>query len=372
MTRAHLTLAALFVLGIVSMACGNHAVPETSGTPKAAITSREVTFEVKGLTLSGTLQLPGARLSPESSRNSDTSSYQRDISPAPALLLLPGSGPTDRDGNSSVLTEKVDLLKQIAEELAKNGIASLRFDKRAIRTYQAKWPKDMAAINQFFSWPNFVDDASTAFDFLAKQPEIDPARVGILGHSEGALISLQIDSDRSGKSNAPRATILLGGTGRPMGIVIHEQISRLLKKQQAPADVAKTYIDYTDAACAALAAGKPLPPNTPQGLVTLFNPSVLDIVGAYCRIDPVNLAKKSGGDFLVMNGAHDTQVSADRDTPLLVAALKGRSGGTVDSLIIPDASHNLKSTASGNDDATAGPMNLAALNKIIEFAKKSL
>lgn len=356
MSLAYLTFAALLASGLTNAACSqsdSHSDNQNVTAPAQA-TSREVTFEGKGMTLSGTLLLPGG------------------ASKTPALLLLPGSGPTDRDGNSIALPEKVDSLKQIAEELAKNGIASLRFDKRAIRSYQDKWPKDMAAMNAFFSWQNFVDDAAAGFDFLAKQPEVDGGRVGILGHSEGAIISVQIGSDRSGKPNAPKATVLLGGTGRPMGIVIHEQIARLLKKQQATPEVAKPLLDYTDAACAALAAGKPLPPNTPPGLVALFNPTVLDIMGAYCRIDPSELAKRSGGSFLVINGSDDSQVSAERDTPLLIAALQGRSSGSVDSLIVPKASHNLKSTADGNVDAMTGPVIPAILAKIVEFAKKSL
>jgi len=316
--------------------------------------SKDVTFEGKGLTLAGTMLTPGG--TPK----------------APAMLLLPGSGPTDRDGNSIALPDKVDSLKQIAEELAKNGIASLRFDKRAIRRYQDKWPKDLGELNKFFSWQSFVDDASAALDFLRKQPEIDATRVGILGHSEGAMISLQVAADRSGQSNAPKVTILLGGTGRPMGPVLHEQIARALKKQGASAQISKQYLDYLDAACAALAAGKALPPNTPAGLAALFNPTVLDIMGAYCRIDPSANAAKTTGPVLVMNGENDTQVSAERDAPKLIAALKGRASGDVDSLIVPKASHNFKSTADGNDDAFTGPVVPAALAKIVEFAKKSL
>lgn len=319
-----LTFATSF-LAVSSMGC--QKPPQVPvGKPIQVAQSRDVTFESHGLKLQGTLQLPMGV-----------------TGKTPAILLLPGSGPTDRNGNSG-LGITTDLLKQIAEELAKNGIASLRFDKRAIKIYADKWPKDMKEMNKYFSWQNFIDDASAAYDFMGKQPEVDMAKTGILGHSEGALIALQIGSARSGFINRPHATILLGSTGRPMGPILHEQIARQLKIGGATPDVTKTYLDYVDNACKALKVNKPLPGTPPQGLESLFNPTVLDIVGAYCRIDPTDYAKKIEGPVLVMNGKNDTQVSAERDTPRLLEALKSRSFDKVESMIVPDASHNFKST----------------------------
>ena len=324
------------------------------GPPIYVGNSRTVKFDSHGLMLEGTLQLPvGA------------------TGKVPAVLLLPGSGPTDRDGNSG-LGITTDILKQIAEELAKNGIASLRFDKRAIKIYAAKWPKDVKEMSMFFSWENFVDDASAGFDFMAMQSEIDPIRMGILGHSEGALLSLQIGSNRNGKSNAPKATILMGSTGRPMGAVIHDQIARRLKEQGAPADVTKVYLDYVDNACKALIEGKGLPKNPPTGLESLFNPTSYYLMSSYCRIDPADLAKKVNGPVLVLNGKNDAQVSAVKDTPRLLDALKARSGQKLESLIVPDTSHNFKSTKGATDDAFTGSIVSDALALILKFAKANL
>ena len=342
-------------LAIAMNAMGGQKPPQSPvGKPIRVLPSREVKFESHGLTLEGTFQLPiGA------------------TGKAPAILLLPGSGPSDRNGNSG-LGFTTDLLKQIAEELAMNGIASLRFDKRAIGIYASKWPKEPTELNKFFSWQNFVDDAGAAFDFMSSQPEVDPKRAGILGHSEGALISLQIGSDRGGKANAPKSTVLLGSTGRPMGIILHEQIARQLKLAKAPAEVTKLYLDYVDTACKALADKKELPPNMPPNLGGLFNATTMDILGAYCRIDPSENAKKVNGPVLVMNGQKDTQVSAERDTPRLLVALKARTSGKVESMIVPDASHNFKSTKFGTDDAFEGPMIPEALALIIKFAMANI
>ncbi len=346
------------IVAIAAIGCGKSPTAVTPPSPTTALpqssTIREVKFDSHGLMLEGTFQLA-----------------QGVTGKSPAILLIPGSGPTDRNGNSS-LGITTDLLKQIAEELAKNGIASLRFDKRAIKIYAAHWPKDIKEISHYFRWENFVDDASTAFDFLAKQPEVDSSRVGILGHSEGAMLSLQIDSDRRGKPNAPKATILMGSTGRPMGIILHEQIGRQLKNSGAASDVTKKYLDYLDLACSALKDGKPLPPNIPAGLESLFNAAALELVGAYCRIDPTDLAKNAGGPFLVMNGKSDTQVSAERDTLRLLATLRARKTGTVEFLIVPNASHNFKLTKGTSDDAFEGPIVPEPLALIIKFAKANL
>ncbi len=342
------------ILFVSLLGSGKPAITPSPPLSMESSASRDVKFDSHGLMLEGTFQLP-----------------QGVTGKAPAILLIPGSGPTDRNGNSS-LGIKTDLLKQIAEELAKNGIASLRFDKRAINIYASKWPKNVKEMSHFFAWQNFVDDAKAALLFLQKQPEVEKGRVGILGHSEGALISLQLGSDLNGFLRAPKATILMGGTGRPMGIILHEQIARQLKKGGATEDLAKRYLDYVDAACAALASRKPLPPNVPAGLESLFNATTEDIVGAYCRIDPIDFAKKVSGPVLVMNGQKDTQVSAERDTPRLVAALKTRGFDKVESLTVPNASHNFKSTVKAGDDAFEGPMVPEPLALIIKFAKANL
>lgn len=339
---------------LISASIGCTHSPATPIAAKPAPSSREVKFMSHDLELQGTFQLPVGV-----------------TKGAPAVLLLPGSGPTDRNGNSG-LGITTDLLKQIAEELAKNGIASLRFDKRAIKIYATKWPKDLKEMNKFFSWQNFVDDAGAAFDFLGIQPEVDKARVGILGHSEGALISLQLGSDRSGLQTAPKSTVLMGSTGRPMGIILHEQIARQLMLAKAPPGITKQYLDYVDAACKAVADRKELPPNMPPNLEGLFNATTMDIMGAYCRIDPSESAKRVNGPVLVMNGQKDTQVSAERDAPRLVSALKTRTSGKVESLIVPDTSHNFKSTKFGTDDAFEGPMIPEAMAMIIKFAKANL
>src|ERR1700733_8388575 len=182
----------------------------------APVSERQVTFKgANGASLRGTFQFPAG-----------TSNAK-----VPALLLLAGSGPTDRDGNQPPVM-MTNLLKQIAQALANKGIASLRFDKRGMYANAADIPKQLSQYGEFFAWENFVGDAAAAYRFLREQPEVDPLRVGILGHSEGGILALV--SAGALRAEAPPAVLILVGTpGRPMESVIVDQLQSLLKRQGA-------------------------------------------------------------------------------------------------------------------------------------------
>ncbi len=326
----------------------------TVGQPQAPI-EKEIVFKgAGGMELKGTLTSPG----------------KSSAHPVAAMLLLPGSGPTDRNGNQPpALT--TDLLKEISVGLASKGIATFRFDKRAAHVYLNHYAKMSAGeMSEFFKWENFVSDATDAMKMLAAQPGIDPKRVGVIGHSEGAEIALQIGKNEAGKADQPAAIVTLGGAGRTMGPILHEQIKLALDRQKAPEDVQKTYLDFIDKACAQVAKTATYPSDPPAGLGALFNSTTTRIMQAYCAIDPLELAAKYPGPVLVLNGANDTQISAERDLPRLVGALKKRTSGSVDSLVVPDASHNFKSTKDGNKDAFTGPMAPVALEKLQLFLAK--
>src|SRR6185437_2429566 len=116
---------------------------------------------------------------------------------------IQGSGPTDRDGNQPPQL-KTDLLRQIATALGEAGIASLRYDKRGMYANRDTMPKAAAELPHFFDWSAFVEDVHGAFDFLRAQEAIDPARVGILGHSEGGLLALDVST-----LHTPQAKVLV-------------------------------------------------------------------------------------------------------------------------------------------------------------------
>lgn len=97
--------------------------------------------------------------------------------PFPAVFLLSGSGPQDRD--SLIFGHRPFLVW--ADALTRRGVAVLRFDDRGFRRSQG----DLATATTF----TFAKDAAGAFRYLAQRPEIDPTRIGVLGHSEGAIVA---------------------------------------------------------------------------------------------------------------------------------------------------------------------------------------
>jgi pimeloyl-ACP methyl ester carboxylesterase len=319
------------------------------------ISSKEITFQgAGGFELKGTLLMPvGAKA-------------------APAFVLLSGSGPTDRDDNALAMGVRTDVLKQVAERLAENGVATLRFDKRAVHSYSDKWPKDMSQIGPFFSWENFVGDAAAAHDFLMHQPGIDPAKVGICGHSEGSLIALKIASIPANKVNG---LMLLAGQGRPLDAVVMQQLREKLPGQLAKAgigDQLSTYLDYARNAFVQLKKDGTVPPNGPAGLAGLFNASALTFLHGNLQDDPAKLATMYTGDVLVMNGALDNQVSPELDAKVLEQSFKQRKLGFVQLVIVPGASHAFKATPNRDTDQMDGPMVPSALDAITGWCKKHM
>lgn len=277
--------------------------------------------------------------------------------PTPAVLLVQGSGPTDRNGNQppALIT---DLLGQIAEALAGLGIASLRYDKRGTGAGRAHLPADPAALADFVRWEHFVDDAAAALGFLKSRPEVDARRVGFFGHSEGGLIGLAL-ATRPGGEARPAALVLAATPGRPMAAILREQLERLGRRQGASDEVLKPLLDQNDRILAHLRATGELLPDIPAGLRALYPPYLRFFLQAVAALDPVALAAGYEGPVLVLSGGEDVQVSADRDALALGAACAGRRPSPVNAYamsIAPGVSHNLKPVSRPDDPGFAGPV----------------
>ena len=344
----------LFVAVAAFAAATNCSAQAQTATNK--FIEREVTFAgAGGFQLHGTLLLPAAVKGK-----------------VPGVLLLPGSGPTDRNGNQppQLVT---DLLKQIAERLAADGYASLRFDKRAALVNASTWPKDINALSDFFSYDKFVGDARAGLDFLRSQPEINPKQTVVAGHSEGGLFAMQLAHDLEGKPNAPAALMLLSTAGRSFAALITDQVFASLKRSNVTGDAAKPYEDYLPRAIDQVIKQGTAPPNPPQGLAPLFNPSALKILQVELAIDPVNLLATYSGPVLVVQGEKDIQISPTKDFPVLQSALKQRKKGTYRAALILSASHNLKHVEDENrEPGFTGPAVPQALDTISDWLKQTL
>ncbi|MFQ3588137.1 MAG: hypothetical protein SNJ76_10820 [Fimbriimonadaceae bacterium] len=290
----------------------------------------------------------------------------------PAVLLLPGSGPTDRDGNQ-LPALRTDLLKQISDRLVADGFATLRFDKRAVPArYGAKFPTQLREMRTFFSWEAFVRDVVGATTFLANRPEVDASRIGIFGHSEGALLALEA-VQRPGMPATPRALVLAAGPGRPMGEILREQLARSFQRMGMPAANQTEILSGLEQVVRVVRHTSTLPRDMHPALRPLFAPYIGLYMQGFLGADPIDLARRAPGSVLVVQGSADIQISAERDARPLFQALRSRPSRHSQLKIVPGASHNFKAVSDPDKEpGFAGPSVPEFLDGVSQFLRAQL
>ncbi|SFL33361.1 alpha/beta hydrolase family protein [Geodermatophilus ruber] len=140
--------------------------------------------------------------------------------PVPAVLLAAGSGPLDRDSNHR--RARIDVTRQLAHALAAGGLASLRYDKRGVGESPGDWRTAGLHDN--------VDDLGRAFEALAARPEIDPDRLLLAGHSEGAVLATAL----AARGVPVAGLVLLAGSATPGEELLRWQARRIAPTLPAP------------------------------------------------------------------------------------------------------------------------------------------
>ena len=209
------------------------------------------------------------------------------------VILIAGSGPTNRDGNQIGLTN--NSLKLLAESLVNNGIAVYSYDKR-IFAQMASGKLDEASL----TFDNFIDDAKAVILYFKNQKKYHS--ITVAGHSEGALIGMVA---ANGNANA---YISIAGAGRPIDEVLLEQIEK-----QAP--FLKEEVEKN---LASLKSGNTFELKN-QMLASLFRASVQPYMISWIKYNPQNEIKKMQIPSLLINGDKDIQVSV-QDAQLLQQA----------------------------------------------------
>lgn len=294
---------------------------------------------VGGVTLVGELELP-----------------QKAAKRVPALVLVAGSDPTDRNGNQ-LPSIRTDLHAQLAATLAKQGIASLRYDKRAIG--ESGKPGKSESLSAFCDWPNFVGDVEAAAKFLKKHPQIDPAHVGLLGHSEGGMLCLE-----AAHTVKPVALVLAATPGRNIEAVITDQVAALLKRQKATPEQTAFFLTENVRICRAIRKTGVVPSDVPAGLAALYPAYLGPFWKGMLLCEPIALAKATTCPVLVLQGERDVQINPTLDARPLAAAVGKRGQLT----LVAGAGHNLKLTKDATDPAFTGPVVPAALDALARWA----
>lgn len=230
----------------------------------------------------------------------------------PVVLLISGSGPTDKDGNQTGMQNNA--LKLLAEALAKNNIASVRFDKRGIAS-SASAGKTEADLR----FDDYVNDVTNWINLLAQDKSF--SKIIVAGHSEGSLIGMIA----SAKSDKVRKYISLAGAGMPADEILKEQF------KSQPQNVKDLIFPMLDK----LKKGETIS-DVPPSLNSLFRPSVQPYFISWLKYNPQEEIKKLKIPVLIIQGDKDIQVSV-KDAELLAAASK-----KAEKKIIPNMNHVLK------------------------------
>ena len=286
----------------------------------AQIVSEDVSFVAGGRTIPGTLVRPASGT-------------------GPGLLLLAGSGPTDRDWNSPLLPGKNGSAKLLAEALAARGVTVLRFDK----AFSGRNPGLPIAD---LTLDTYRDEAAAALDFLRARAEVDPARVFVAGHSEGGIHATRLARSAGDRI---RGLILVSAPGRSMHEVLEVQLERnfLAGLKLTPEQIEAEMVPIRTA-LRSFVAGQDVDPKSAssrpeivQILSALMAPMVARIGRALVSFEPAQAAAEIAVPVLVLQGEKDVQVDPAENAERLVAARRS-AGKPVDYHRSPLADHVLK------------------------------
>jgi pimeloyl-ACP methyl ester carboxylesterase len=204
----------------------------------------------------------------------------------PVVLIISGSGPTDRDGNSILLPGKNNSLLQLADSLAQHGIGTLRYDKRGI----GKSRPDTMMSEQNMTIDLIADDAKAMYDWLKSQGY---KNIFIAGHSEGSLIGLMIASELK-----PKGFISIAGAGRKAGDLLKEQLAGQLSPQLSTE--LNNSIDSLERGESVSVVN--------AALMSLLRPSIQPYMKSWLKQDPQKLISKLSCPVLILQGTKDLQV----------------------------------------------------------------
>jgi uncharacterized protein len=294
--------------------------------------SLEVTWRLDGITMNGTLTLPDRG------------------GPFPAVVLVAGSGPTNRDWCSPLLPGANGSGRLLAEAFAGSGMASLRYDKRVSGPHASESAR---ALFGKLSMRSHLEELIAAVGVLAGHEAVDAARIAGLGNSEGALHVLHYVTSQQ---DVPFAGVVLAAPpGRSVGDVLLAQLA--LQAAQVPGG--NELMGAVDAAVARYAGGQPmdLDPKLPDSLklvLTSFEaPANLPLARELFSDNAAEYLGKVEIPALVLIGRKDLQIDVTADGAPLEEAARGNDNVTF--AYPANANHVLKEDIRTSTEAAAAP-----------------
>ena len=262
--------------------------------------------------------------------------------PFPVVVIIAGSGPTDRDGNQALM--KNNSLKLLGQALASKGIAALRYDKRGIAESAAA-----ALREEDLRFETYVADAVQWINWLRRDPRF--FRVGVIGHSEGSLIGIL-----AAKQAKADALVSIAGAGRPAPALIREQLDTKLSQDLKAS---------SDRILDELVAGQTVT-DVPKDLMALYRPSVQPYLISWFKYDPAREIVALEIPVLIVQGTTDLQISVG-DAKRLGSAKKDATLRIIDGMnhVLKHATLPTEQQAAYTDPSL--PIKAQALEEITTF-----
>lgn len=247
----------------------------------------------------------------------------------PAVVLIGGSGPADRDGTVA----GIPVLGQVARDLVAAGFLVVRYDKRGVG--QSGGRAETATLL------DYAEDARAVVTYLSKErrDDVDRRRIAVLGHSEGAWVAMQL----AAREKNVKALVMVAGASDTGGALVLEQQQHLLDvmkvdeaEKQAKADL-QTRINL-----AATGEGEwdDVPPELRAQADTPW-------FASYLAFDPAKLMKDVRQPLLIVQGALDTQVAPHHADELAELARARKRRVSVEVLRVPGVNHLLVPATTG-------------------------
>jgi len=301
--------------------------------PQGKVKEKEIVLEAKDCKIFGTLKVPASKQK------------------VPVVLIIAGSGPTDRDGNARSLGLKGNTYKILSDSLNRHGIATLCYDKRGVgkSITNAQSKRDL-------HFEHFVEDAKAWIELLSQDKRF--SEIIVLGHSEGSLVGM------IACQNNPKASkfISVAGPGSPADEVIKEQLARGLSRTLRE----EAYWILNE-----LKEGN-MVDTVSTGLYNYgFHPENQPYMISWFKYNPQEEIAKLTLPVLILNGDLDVQVSEDE------AELLHEAYPNAKKVIIEDMNHVLKNSESTDMNAQwkdsyhnpNTPVNQVLVKEIVGFVK---
>lgn len=255
-------------------------------------TESELSIPTNSVTINGTLLKPNS------------------LEKSALVILIPGSGPTDRNGNNVAM--KNNSLKFLAEGLSLNNIATYRFDKSVL-----SYTKEDKTKVESLTFNVFIEEAKSVIQYFKNSNNY--SKIIVAGHSQGSLVGILASA------NNIDGFISIAGAGRTIDEILVEQISK-----QAPFLKDETVKILTE-----LKKGNTVEEFNPM-LISLFNKSVQPFLISWIKYNPQIELKKLTKPILIINGTNDIQVNVSE------AELLHKANTTSELVLIKNMNHIFK------------------------------